>query len=383
MIYLDNQASSPLADEAFKAMLPYWRESFGNPHSSEHIVGWKANDAIDNARQNVAALIGADADEIVFTSGATESNNLALKGIAQFAAERTGHRRIVISPIEHKCIIATARHLAADRQFELSFVEVDSEGRVMPDALERELSSGAAICSIGLVNNEIGTIQDMPRISEICDRYGTFLHTDAAQAPAAIDITDLAGRAHLISLSSHKMYGPMGIGALYIRRELQPNISAEIVGGGQQKNLRSGTVPLPLCVGFGEAARIQLDPATKTERRRTAALRDKLASGLLALDTQYRINGPAAPDRHPGNLNICFVGKNARDILDRLQPHIAASTGSACSSGIQEPSHVLRAIGLGADQAEASIRFSLGRRNTEHDVSQALEIIGRALQDSN
>ncbi len=358
-------------------MVPYWKESFGNPHSSEHIVGWKANEAVEKAQETVAQLIGADTDEIVFTSGATEANNLALIGMAPSISARP---RVAVSPIEHKCVLASARTIRDKLGFEVERLRVDPTGVVDFEHLEAILSKGISICSVGAVNNEIGTIQDIERISEACRRHGTLFHCDAAQAPVALDITALARSADLISLSAHKMYGPMGIGALFVRRELQGQIVPGIVGGGQQNNIRSGTLPLPLVVGFGAAAEQLTRPDAHEERERVAMLRNRLANEVLALDDGFTLNGPSFQNRHPGNLNVCFRGFDAQDILASLQPKLAASSGSACTSGIPEPSHVLRAIGLDAEDAEASVRFSIGRLTNADEIISATELIADTIE---
>lgn len=357
-------------------MMPYWKESFGNPHSSEHAVGWKANDQVEKARDNVARLIGAEADEIVFTSGATESNNLAILGMAKSETRRL---RIAVSPIEHKCVLASARRLHEDLGYGIDLLKVDGSGAVDLDHLAKVFSSGVSICSVGFVNNEIGTIQDIEKISELCREYEVLLHCDAAQAPVALELTDLANWADLVSLSAHKMYGPMGIGALYVRRELQKNLVPILVGGGQQNNLRSGTLPLPLVVGFGTAAELLSQPNAYSERERVRALRNQLASKILGMDSAFKINGPDLESRHPGNLNVRFVGYEAQDILAAMQPQLAASSGSACTSGIPEPSHVLRAIGLSSEEAESSVRFSIGKFTKDAEILEAANIISGAL----
>ncbi len=379
-IYFDHQATTPLDPRIFRKMEPFWRESFGNPHSIEHSIGWAADKAITDAKASVATLIGADADEVIFTSGATESNNLALLGISRGLDAASDRRRIFVSAIEHKCVLAAAQALQEHGGFKVDTVPVDKKGKIKQDELKKMISSDVLLCSFILVNNEIGTIQEISEISQICRASGTLLHCDGAQAPAAMDLSQIADRVDFLSLSGHKMYGPMGIGAVYIRRDLQPCIEPVIYGGGQQDNLRSGTLPLPLCVGMGEAAKLCTGDEAASVRKRVRSLRDNFVEQLVQTHWSIQLNGPDLDDRHPGNANVRFEGFDAQDILGALQPKLAASSGSACTSGIPEPSHVLRAIGLNTEQADASVRFSLGRDTTESDVQNAVELITQALE---
>ena len=375
-IYADYQASTPVDPRVVEAMLPYWRGAFGNPHSSEHIVGWRAAEAVRGAASSLAALIGADADEVIFTSGATEANNLALLGLARRAA---GRRRILLSAIEHKCVLAAARSLTEREGFAVETIPVDSEGCVDLAGLAERLDETVLVVSVMAVNNEVGTIQDIPRIATLLARHGIVLHCDAAQAPCAVKVGELAASADLISLSSHKMYGPQGIGALCIRRELHEQIEPLIYGGGQQDELRSGTVPLALCVGMAAAAEVLRTPEGAEERRRVARQRDRFVGLLCAGGFPVALNGPAGERRHPGNANLRFEGFQAQDVLGALQPRLAASSGAACSSGMPEPSHVLRALGLSAAEAEASVRFSFGRFTTDEELERAGGLVGKAL----
>ena len=372
-VYADYQATTPVDPRVIAKMAPYWGESFGNPHSSDHFVGWQANRAVFDAASSIAALIGADPDEIIFTSGATEANNLALLGLARRApADR---RRVLVSAIEHKCVLAAARRLSTYEGFTVETVPVNSEGLIDLDGLGRCLDRSVLLVSIMAVNNEVGTIQDILRIAALLAPYGIPLHCDAAQAPCGMDVRDLAVHADLVSLSGHKMYGPQGIGTLYIRRNLQERIEPLIYGGGQQEGLRSGTLPVPLCVGMGAAAEIISGPATVGERKRIARQRDSFVKRLKQGHAAIVVNGPRGDHRHPGNVNIRFNGFDAQDILGALQPRLAASTGAACASGIPEPSHVLCALGLTAAQSNASIRVSFGRFTTDEDVEVAARLI--------
>ena len=376
-IYADYQATTPVDPRVLAAMEPHWHEAFGNPHSTDHIVGWKAEKATRNATSLVAALIGANTDEIIFTSGATEANNLALFGLARHASNK--RRRILVSAIEHKCVLAAARALEDRERFTVEHVPVDSEGRIDLCALKEMLDNNVLLVSIMAVNNEVGVIQDMPAIAALLAPSGILLHTDAAQAPCAMALHDLAYHADLISLSGHKMYGPQGIGALYVRRSLHDRIEPLIHGGGQQEGMRSGTLPLPLCVGMGAAASLCANEQASIERQGIARLRDSFARHLKKGGAEMILNGPPNEYRHPGNANACFFGHNAQDILGVLQPRLAASTGAACTSGIPEPSHVLSALGLSNEESEASIRFSFGRFTSEKDVEQAANLVLQAL----
>jgi len=377
-IYLDHQATTPIDSRVFDAMAPYLGDAFGNPHSAEHAIGWAAAGAVEESARKVASLVGADADEIVFTSGATEANNLALLGFCRRAAGGK-RRRILCSAIEHKCVLATASALRDQLGYCLEILPVDGEGRVVVAALKEALDEDVLLVSVMAVNNEIGTIQDIENIGAVVEASGAVFHCDAAQAPTAIDLTSFGQYCHMLSLSAHKMYGPKGIGALYIRRELQDRIEPLIYGGGQQGNLRSGTVPTALCVGMAAAAEIVGQPEAIRERDAVRRLRDRLVERLKELPWATALNGAAGNERHPGNANIRFEGFSALDILNALQPRVAASTGSACASGIPEPSYVLRAIGLAEDDAGASIRFSIGRQTNAEDVDEAASLISRAL----
>ena len=380
-IYADYQATTPVDPRVLAKMAPYWGESFGNPHSNDHIIGWRANEAVVDAATSVADLIGATPNEIIFTSGATEANNLALLGIARRAPP--DRRRILVSVIEHKCVLASARALSEQYGFEVETIPVDGEGFIDLSALEKRLDPSVLIVCAMAVNNEVGTIQDIPIIAALVQRNGALLHCDAAQAPCATDVSDLASQADLISLSGHKMYGPQGIGALYIRQELHHQVEPLIYGGGQQEGLRSGTVPMPLCVGLGAAAEIIAGPEASEERQRIARQRDSFVRHLQDSNTPVRINGGLGGRRHPGNTNIRFDGYDAGNVLGSLQPRLAASTGAACASGIPEPSHVLRALGLTEAQSNASIRFSFGRFTTDDDIEGAANLVVDGLRSLN
>ncbi len=377
-IYADYQATAPVDPQVLAKMVPYWGKSFGNPHSSDHVVGWHADSAVREAAGAVAAMIGSDDNEVIFTSGATEANNLAILGLARHAANT--RRRILVNAIEHKCVLGAARVLSSYEGFNVETISVDSEGFLDLDELEERLDDSVLMVSVMAVNNEVGTIQDISSISNLARTYGALFHCDAAQAPCAMDIGSLATYADLISLSGHKMYGPQGIGAIRIRHDIHEHIEPLFYGGGQQDGLRSGTVPLPLCVGMAAASEIIIAEGCD-ERKRIARQRDMFITLLRETGFPIVINGPSTDHRHPGNANIRFDGYDARDIIATLQPKLAASTGAACSSGIPEPSHVLRALGLTAEQSEASIRFSFGRFTTDDEVEKAANLVGTAVSN--
>ena len=378
-IYLDHQATTPVDQQVLDRILPYFRDSFGNPHSADHTLGWKSSLAVEQAAAQVAALIGADPDEIIFTSGATEGNNMALLGLARRLRLGSSRRRFILSEIEHKCVLAAGRAISDQHGLPVEHLTVDREGRVLLASLEDALDEDVLAVSIMAVNNEIGTIQDIHKISELVRNAGAIFHCDAAQAPISMDLRGIAEYVDLLSLSAHKMYGPKGIGALYIRRELQGSLEPLIYGGGQQSGLRSGTVPTALCVGMGAAAELLSDDIAMQKRELLRQRRDRFLEKLISLPWSIRLNGHIGESRHPGNANICFEGFFAQDILQVLQPHLAASTGSACTSGIPEPSHVLKAIGLSPEDAEASIRFSLGFDTTDADIDDAVNLIDNVL----
>ena len=377
-IYLDHQATTPVDPFVLDEMTPYFTEYFGNPHSVDHIVGWSAARAIDKAACQVGHLIGADSDEIYFTSGATEANNLALLGIARKNSLRK-RRRILVSCIEHKCVLAASQTLREQNDYDVEHIRVDSEGLVDLQALEDAVSEDVLIVSIMAVNNEIGAVQDIQAISEIVRRHGVIFHCDAAQAPCAMNVGQFSEFVDLLSLSGHKIYGPKGIGVLFVRREMQGSVEPLIYGGGQQRDMRSGTLPVPLCVGIGAAATLCHGKSADEERMSLRERTRDFVSALNELIWPISVNGPSIEIRHPGNANIEFKGFDAKDVLGSLQPKLAASTGSACTSGIVEPSHVLTAIGLSREEADASVRFSLGRDTTQLDLQEAVALIDSAL----
>ena len=359
-------------------MSQYFCDLFGNPHSSDHFVGWRASDAIESAAARIARKLGGDPDEIIFTSGATEANNHALLGLGR-RATRSNRRRVLLSAVEHKCVLEAGRVLRDRYGYSVELIPVSCDGAVDLSALTESLGDDVLLVSVMAVNNEIGTVQDIEDIARLARQHGALVHTDAAQAPVAIDVHGLACHADLVSLSGHKMHGPQGIGVLYARRELHSQLEPLIYGGGQQNGLRSGTLPVALCVGM--AAAIELLDGTEAEhaRLRLRGRRDRFVARLFELPWKTALNGANSDARHPGNASIRFPGFSAEDLLQVLQPRLAASTGSACTTGIPEPSHVLRAIGLSAEDADATVRFSLGFDTTDSDVNEAVRLINEAL----
>ena len=360
-------------------MAPFWRESFGNPHSSEHAVGWRAHQAVQDAAASVATLIGADADEIIFTSGATEANNLALFGVAARTPVRK--KRILVSSIEHKCVLAASQAIAERTELALEIIPVNHEGMLDLSALDAALGDDVLLASIMAVNNEVGAIQDLPHISALLSSKNILLHCDAAQAPCALDMQHFVQHADMISLSAHKMYGPQGIGALYVRRNLHDQIQPLLYGGDQQHGLRPGTIPVPLCVGFAAAAEHFCSSTILTERKRLTQQCDRFVSLLQQGGAPITLNGPCFNKRHPGNANICFHGYDATELLLSLQPSLAASTGAACASGTPEPSHVLHAMKRSSQEASSSIRFSFGRFTSDHEIDRAAALLLKALDE--
>jgi cysteine desulfurase len=372
-IYLDYQATTPTDPRVVKAMLPYFTEKFGNPGSVTHRFGQEAERAVEEARAQLAALIGAEAREIVFTSGATESNNLAIKGAARFHRQ-FGRDHVVTVATEHKCVIESAKALERDG-FRVTFLPVDGRGLLDPRTIARAIGTDTAIVSVMAANNEIGVIQPLAELGAVCRAAGVLFHSDAAQAVGKIPLDVTAMNIDLMSISGHKMYGPKGIGALYVRRRPRARIAPLIDGGGQERGLRSGTLPVPLCVGLGEAAAIaQADMAA--EAARLVKLRDRFLARLRARLPDVELNGDAER-RLPGNLNVSFPGVAATDLMEAC-PEVAVSSGSACSSAELEPSYVLRALGYSDERAGGSIRIGFGRMTTDEEAAQAADLLASA-----
>jgi len=371
-VYLDHHATTPLDPRVLEAMLPYFGKRFGNPHSVHHAYGWAAEEAVEQARTQVAALIGARAQEIVFTSGATESNNLAIRGAA---ANAQGKQHVVTVESEHPCVLESCRALVA-AGWRVTWLPVRPDGLLDLEALAEALADDTALVSVMAVNHEIGVIQPLAEIGALCREKGVLFHSDAAQAAGRIPLDVKAMSVDLMSLSAHKLYGPKGIGALYVRGRPPVPIEPLIVGGGQERGLRSGTLPTPLCVGFGAAADIaRREMAADAER--IGGLRDHLLARLTAALPELRLNGDRER-RVTGNLNLRVPGLDGEELLSEIGD-VAASTGSACSSASLEPSPVLRALGLTDEEVQGSIRLGLGRFTSRAEVDFAAERIVAAV----
>jgi cysteine desulfurase len=372
-IYLDYQATTPCDPRVVEKMLPFFTTNFGNPHSRNHPHGWAAEEAIEVARAQVAALIGADPREIIFTSGATESNNLALKGVSGFYREKKNH--IITCVTEHKCVLDSCRHLEQEG-FSITYLPVTPSGLIDLDVLRKSIRPETVMVSIMAVNNEIGIIQPMVEIGKICREAGVFFHTDAAQAVGKIPMDVEAMNIDLMSISGHKIYGPKGIGALYVRRKPRVRLQAIINGGGQERGMRSGTLPTPLCVGLGEACTIA-KREMETEATHIKALSNRLYQGLTKQLKDVHLNGEGAP-RIPGNLNLSFAYVEGEGLMMGIKD-LSVSSGSACTSSSLEPSYVLRALGVEEEMANTSIRFGIGRFTTESEIDTAIEQVVSAV----
>ena len=368
-LYLDYQATTPVDPRVLEAMLPFFTEHFANPHSVEHAAGRFVADAMEAARDEVAKLINADPREIVFTSGATESNNLALKGAVHFRRRHEGRDGLVTVTTEHKCVLESAEALKREG-VRVTLVPVGPDGLVDLAALELAIDDRTAVVSVMAVNNEIGVVQPLAEIARLAHAKGAWLHSDAAQAVGKIAFDVRALDLDLVSISGHKMYGPKGIGALFVRRRPRVRLEPLFDGGGQERALRSGTLPAPLVVGLGRAAAIAREELV-AERARLWSLHRRLKQRLQSEIRGIVFNG-AAEQRIPGNLNITLPGVDAQALLKAL-PELALSTGSACTSTEIEPSHVLTALGLGQAEAGATLRIGFGRFTTEADVDFAAE----------
>ena len=370
LIYLDNQATTPVDPKVTEAMRPYFFEEFGNPHSSGHAFGWNADAAVTRARENAANLIRADAREIIFTSGATESCNLAIRGVVAAAKNSDETRnKIITTAIEHPCVIETCDELKRDGSNVIT-VGVDSDGLINIDELYSKVDEQTLLVSVMAVNNEIGVIQPMAEIGKICQSKGAYFHTDGTQAAGKIPIDVREWNVDLLSLSGHKMYAPKGIGLLYVRWRPAVKIKPLITGGGQERGIRPGTIPVAQVVGLGEACRISGESMDE-ESSAIGKLTDKLRLKLSEIYPDAVVFGHMEK-RVPGNINIGFPGFSGDEIIESLGNRIAMSTGSACSSVKSEPSHVLLAIGASAVAAQSAIRISVGRFNTEKDIDDAL-----------
>ncbi len=362
-IYMDNHATTPLDPRVLEAMMPYLTTVFGNAASRNHSFGWEAEAAVEKAREQVAKLIGATAKEIIFTSGATESNNLAIKGIAEMYKERGNH--IITQVTEHKATLDTCKRLEK-YGYRVTYLPVKADGQIDIEDLKRAMDDKTILVTIMIANNEIGVVQPVAEIGKLCHEKGVLFHTDGVQAVGKIPVDVNAMHIDALSLSAHKIYGPKGVGALYVRRRNpRVQISGQIDGGGHERGMRSGTLNVPGIVGLGKACEIAGEEM-KAETERLSALRDKLKAKLESNLDYVHVNG-SMEHRLPGNLNVSFVYVEGESLLMGIND-IAVSSGSACTSATLEPSYVLKALGLGDDVAHSSIRFGLGRFNNEAEV---------------
>ncbi len=375
-IYLDNHATTQCDPRALEAMLPFFVENFGNAASRNHSFGWVAEEGVETARKQVADLIGANSKEIVFTSGATESNNLAIKGVAEMYAERGNH--IITAATEHKAVLDTCKHLEK-QGLRVTYLPVQGDGRVDLDMLRDAITDKTILVSVMYANNEIGVIQPVREIGAICKEKGVLFHTDGVQAVGKIPVNVLQDNIDIMSLTAHKMYGPKGVGALYVRRRNpRVQISAQMDGGGHERGMRSGTLNVPGIVGFGKAAALcqELMPVEMEKHR---AMRDRLRQTLEKNLEETYING-SMEHRLPHNLNMSFAYVEGESLLMGIND-IAVSSGSACTSATLEPSYVLKALGLGDDLAHTSIRFGIGRFNTDEEVdyvaNKMIEVVNK------
>ncbi|MCB9031658.1 MAG: IscS subfamily cysteine desulfurase [Chitinophagales bacterium] len=373
-IYLDNSATTPVDPRVLEAMLPYFTQHFGNAASRSHPFGWEAEDAVDLARQQVAKLINASDKEIIFTSGATEANNLAIKGAFDMYSRKGNH--IITVTTEHKAVLDTCKHIEK-MGGEVTYLKVDNQGNIDLNELEAAVTDKTILVAVMYANNEMGTIHPIRKIADIAHKKGALLFTDATQAVGKISVDVERDGIDLMAFSAHKMYGPKGVGALYVRRKNpRVKVTAQMDGGGHERGMRSGTLNVPGIVGFGKAAELCMHEMEE-EGKRLAILRDKLENALMGLEEAY-VNGN--PDsRLPQLTNISFKYVEGEGLMMAFNKHIAVSSGSACTSASLEPSYVLKALGLGDDLAHSSIRFSLGRFSNEAQVDYTIEAVTTAV----
>jgi len=371
-IYLDNNATTPVDQRVMDIMLPYFTEKFGNAASRNHSYGWEAEEAVEHAREQIAQAINATAKEIIFTSGATESNNLALKGVAEMYQDKGKH--LITCVTEHKCILDSAKYLE-QKGYEVTYLPVQTNGLVDLHLLKQSIREDTILVSIMFANNEIGVLQPIAEIGKICRERGVLFHTDAAQAVGKVLVDVEAQNIDLLSISGHKFYGPKGIGALYVRRKNpRVRLSPQMHGGGHERGMRSGTLYVPLIVGLGEAAELAVKLMPE-ESLRLLALRKRLEAGIKSRLPEVFINGDEV-HRLPNNLNISFAFVEGESLLMGLNDTVALSSGSACTSASLEPSYVLKALGVGDELAHSSLRFGLGRTTTEADIDRVVDKIG-------
>jgi len=372
-IYLDYQATTPVDPEILKKMMPYFTENFGNPHSNNHQYGKTANDAVEDARKAVADLINAEKEEIIFTSGATESNNFAIKSIAKNYFDKDF--QIITAKIEHKCVLESCHSLEQEK-FEVHYLGVNDDGLINLNKLEALLKNKPALVSIMHVNNEIGVIQPLEEIGKLCEKYNSVFHSDVAQSLGCLEVDVKKFNLKALSISAHKIYGPKGVGALYISNDIKNTLKPLVSGGGQEMGLRSGTLSPALCVGLGEACK-DLKKNRSKYFEHFKKLKSYILSELLRSDINFVING-SVEKRSPINLNICIPGKVAEQLFTFF-PHIALSTGSACTSGTIEKSHVLSALKVSNEQIDGSFRISFGRNTSNEDIKELIQSITNSI----
>ena len=373
-VYMDNNSTTPCDPRVVDAMLPYFTEKFGNAASRNHAFGWQAEEAVENAREQVAELIGASPKEIIFTSGATESNNLAIKGVASMYRKKGNH--IITCVTEHKAVIDPLKRLERDG-WNVTWLAVDPDGRVDPRQVREAITDQTVLVSIMVANNEVGTIQPIAEIGAICKEKGVLFHTDAVQAAGKIPLDVQTMGIDLLSLSGHKMYGPKGVGALYVRRK-DPRVRLDAIqdGGGHERGMRSGTLAVPLIVGLGAAAEIARREMPE-ESTRLLNLRERLRQGIMGQLDHVEVNGHPT-ERLPGNMNLSFGFVEGEGLMMGIKD-IAVSSGSACTSASLEPSYVLKALGADDERAHSSIRFGIGRFNTEEEIDFVIRDVVRAV----
>ena len=369
-VYLDYQATTPMDPRVLEAMLPYFNDRFGNPHSRNHSFGWEAEEATEIAREHVAKIINASPKEIVFTSGATESNNLAIKGVANFYGDKKNH--IISCVTEHKCVLESCRYLNENQNFDITYLPVNQDGLIDLNKLKDSFRDSTLMVSIMGVHNEIGVIQPLEEIGSLCRENNVFFHTDCAQAIGKIPLDVNKMNIDLMSISGHKIYGPKGVGALFVRRKPRVRIKTIMSGGGQERGMRSGTLSPALCAGLGEACKISFDEMAQ-ENKRLHMLKDRLMNGINSVCKDVYLNG-SKEKRIPGNLNLSFAYVEGESLMMGIKD-LAVSSGSACTSASLEPSYVLRALGVEEELAHTSLRIGLGRFTTEKDVDKAVENI--------
>ncbi|VDN00800.1 unnamed protein product [Thelazia callipaeda] len=368
-VYLDVQATTPMDPRVLDTMIPYMVSAYGNPHSKTHFYGWEAEEAVEKARLQVAKLIGADSREVIFTSGATESNNIAVKGVANFYKE-SGKNHIITVQTEHKCVLDSCRYMST-KGFKITYLPVNRNGSISLEELEDAITDKTVLVSVMAVNNEIGVKQPTKEIGKLCRKKKVFFHCDAAQAVGKIpiDVNDM--NIDLLSISSHKIYGPKGIGAIYVRRRPRVRLEALMSGGGQERGLRSGTLPTPLIVGFGKACLIASEEM-EMDRKHVERLSNRLLSRITS-ELDHVVRNGDEKETYPGCLNLSFSCVEGESLLMALK-NVALSSGSACTSASLEPSYVLRAIGAEEDLAHSSIRFGIGRFTTEKEIDYTADV---------